>query len=226
MSKRGLVQLPFDKARNESRTPRQMARAPLVPIFIVLNVAVFLMWQFSGHSAQFMEDNFTVSWTGIESGHYWTLVTSVFSHTLIWHLLLNMFVLRSFGTLIEQVLGSWRFFKFYLFAGISGSMMHVVLSAFFLNVPDMAAVGASGAIAGLILVFALLFPREKILLFAIIPVPALLGAFAFMALDIWGLMSQAEGGGLPIGHGAHLGGAAAGILYYITVLHTYRRVLR
>ncbi len=200
-----------------------MLKAPLVPLFIAINVVVFVLWQFSGHSPAFMENNFSVSWTGLVEGYYWTMLTSVFSHTLIWHLLLNMIVLRSFGTLIEQVLGSWRFLKFYLCAGAAGSLVHVLVSAFVLGTPEMPAVGASGAISGLVLVFALLFPREKILLFAIIPVPALLGAFALMGLDIWGLISQADGGGLPIGHGAHLGGAAAGITYYMLFLRKYRR---
>ncbi len=200
-------------------------RAPLVPFIIGLNIAVFLMWHFSSFGPAWMEENFSVSWSGVDSGRYWTLLTSVFSHTWFWHLFLNMFVLRSFGTLLERVLGSWRFLKFYLVAGVSGSLVHIVVSNFVIGTPDMSAVGASGAIAGLVLVFALMFPREKILLFAIIPVPALLGAFAFMALDIWGLMSQAEGGGLPIGHGAHLGGAAAGILYYLLFLRKYRHYL-
>lgn len=200
-------------------------RAPLVPIIIALNIIVFLLWAFSGHSPQFMEENFSVSFTGVSAGHYWTLLTSVFSHTLFWHLFLNMFVLRSFGTLLERVLGSWRFLKFYLSAGIAGSLVHILVSAFILGVPDLPAVGASGAISGLILVFALMFPREKILLFAIIPMPALVGALAFMALDVWGLISQAEGGGLPIGHGAHLGGAAAGIFYYFASLRKYRPYL-
>lgn len=200
-------------------------RAPLVPIIIGLNILVFLLWMFSGHSPQYMEKNFSVSYSGVMDGRYWTLLTSVFSHTLFWHLLLNMFVLRSFGTLLERVLGSWRFLKFYLVAGVAGSLVHISVSAYILGVPELPAVGASGAISGLILVFALMFPREKILLFAIIPLPALFGALAFMALDVWGLISQAEGGGLPIGHGAHLGGAAAGIIYYFTSLRKYRAYL-
>jgi membrane associated rhomboid family serine protease len=46
----------------------------------------------------------------------------------------------------------------------------------------------------------------------------MVGALAFIGLDVWGLIAQAEGGGLPIGHGAHLGGAFTGILYYFLFL--------
>ena len=66
--------------------------------------------------------------------------------------------------------------------------------------------------------FALLFPRARILLFGIIPMPALVGALLFVGLDVVGLIAQTEGGGLPIGHGAHLGGAATGVLYYFLVI--------
>lgn len=83
-----------------------------------------------------------------------------------------------------------------------------------LSEPSLPALGASGAIAGLILVFSLVFPKEKILLFGLVPIPALWGALAFVGLDIWGLVAQTKGGGLPIGHGAHLGGALSGFLYF------------
>jgi membrane associated rhomboid family serine protease len=84
--------------------------------------------------------------------------------------------------------------------------------------PAMAAVGASGAIAGLLIVFGLMFPRERVLLFFVIPLPALWGALAFVGLDLWGLFAQSRGGGLPIGHGAHLGGALTGAVFYFGYL--------
>src|ERR1700722_17040221 len=180
----------------------------LVPLIIVINVVVFLLWMRGGEAdTRFMMDNFLVSWDSLMAGRYWTLLTSVFSHNMFLHIFINMLVLNSFGTLLEQVLGRWRFVVFYLVAGVVSSLSHCLLSNFYLHQPEQAALGGSGAIAGLVLVFALIFPREKILLFGIIPLPALWGALAFVRLDIWGLMAQAGGGGLPIGHGAHLGGA-------------------
>jgi membrane associated rhomboid family serine protease len=55
-------------------------------------------------------------------------------------------------------------------------------------------------------------------LFGIIPMPAIVGALLFVGLDLVGLFAQSEGGGLPIGHGAHLGGAATGALFYFLVV--------
>lgn len=188
-----------------------------VPWIIAINVAVFLAWGYAPWY-EYMGENFTVSFDGLVEGRYWTLVTSVFSHNLLFHILINMFVLQSFGGVVEQVLGGRRFITFYLCAGIVSSLSHCLVSAFVIGEPQVPAVGASGAIAGLILLFALIFPREKILIFGIIPMPAIFGSFAFIALDLWGLYAQAGGGGLPIGHGAHLGGAFAGILYYFFAL--------
>lgn len=170
-----------------------------------------------------MEQNFLVSWDGLRDGRYWTLWTSAFSHNLLFHILINMFVLNSFGSLLEQVLGSWTFLKFYFLAAAISSLTHGVVSAFVLSQPELPALGASGAVAGLVLLFSFMFPREKILIFGFIPIPALWGALVFVGLDLWGLFAQAEGGGLPIGHGAHLGGAFTGILFYF---FSVRRRLR
>lgn len=188
-----------------------------VPWIITINVAVFLAWGYAPWY-EAMGENFTVSFNGLLGGRYWTLVSSVFSHNLLFHILINMFVLQSFGGIMERVLGGRRFIGFYLVAGIVSSLCHCLVSALILGDPDLMAVGASGALAGLILLFALVFPREKILIFGILPMPAIFGALAFIALDLWGLYAQAGGGGLPIGHGAHLGGAFTGIFYYFTSL--------
>jgi membrane associated rhomboid family serine protease len=190
----------------------------LVPLLLLINVGVYLLWYTGYYGDAFMADNFLVSWNSVQEGRWWTLLTTVFSHNMFWHLLINMFVLRSFGTLVESMLGPLRFVIFYLGAGLFGSVCHIVVSKFVLYDPTIAALGASGAVAGLIWLFALIFPREKLLLFAIIPMPAIVGALAFVGLDIWGLYAQAKGGGLPIGHGAHLGGALFGVVFYFFYL--------
>lgn len=191
---------------------------------ILINVLVFMAWNYSLYSGSepvFMVNNFLVSWEGLVNGRYWILLTSVFSHSSLFHLLINMFVLNSFGTIILHSIGLKRFLRFYLIAGVFSSFCHAGVSAFILGDPELPALGASGAIAGVILLFSLLYPKEKILLFGIIPLPAIWGALAFIALDIWGLTAQAGGSGLPIGHGAHLGGALIGIIYYFVLKNRY-----
>jgi membrane associated rhomboid family serine protease len=192
----------------------------VVPFLIAVNVVVFMAWVLlrDGEAeSPFMAQNFLVSWTGLAEGRFWILITSVFSHNVFWHLFLNMLVLSSFGPIIEKVLGLPRFLMFYFCAGVISSLCHALVSAWIIGQPDLSALGASGAISGVVLLFSLIFPKLKILIFGLIPVPAIWGAVLFICLDFWGLAAQAEGGGLPIGHGAHLGGALTGILYFLYI---------
>lgn len=195
-----------------------------VLIISTINVFIYLIWFLAGEYdfSYLMEQNFLVSWSALEEGRVWTLLTAAFSHHMFWHLFLNLYVLNSFGPIIETTLGFFRFVRFYLIAGIVSSSVHAFVSAGLLNKPDLPALGASGAISGIIILFSFLFPNQKILLFGILPVPAFFGALLFVGLDIWGLVVQVGGGGLPIGHGAHLGGALMGAIYYFIFLRKYR----
>lgn len=198
-----------------SRSTQVIATA--VPVIMMINIGIFFLWAATGSPdapSVFMTNNFLVSLNALEEYRVWTLVTSAFSHNLFWHLFLNMYVLGSFGDAVEETLGTWKFVSFYLFASILSSLGHSLLSAWLLHAPDLSALGASGAISGLILVFSFLYPRERIYLFGLIPVPAAWGSALFIGLDLWGLFQQSSGNGLPIGHGAHLGGAFAGTIYF------------
>lgn len=190
---------------------------PVTLTFLILNVAVFAAWLYLGTSP-FMIENFLVSADALSAGRWWTLLTSEFSHILFIHFFLNMYVLATFGPIVEATIGSGRFITFYLLAAIVASLSHAAVSAFLLGHPELPALGASGAISGVILLFAFLYPEARLLLLGIIPMPALVGAAVFVGLDIVGLIAQTEGGGLPIGHGAHLGGALTGTLYYLLAI--------
>lgn len=194
-----------------------MNRKPLaVPIIIGINILVFAAWILLGQSEDnFMARNFLVSWAGLTQGRVWPLITSVFSHAMFLHLFVNMYVFYGFGSVMEMAIGFWPFVRFYLAAGIVASLSHCLVSALLLGQPEMPALGASGAISGVVVVFSLLFPREKIFLFGLLPLPAIWGAVLAVGLDLWGLLAQSAGAGLPIGYGAHLGGALAGFVYYL-----------
>jgi len=198
-----------------------------VSVIIGLNVLVFLAWQAASAMPAletFMVTNFLVSTTHVMHGLVWTLLTAAFSHSEFWHLAINMFVLWSFGTVLERLWGTRKFVIFYLVAAVVASVCHCVVSTVLMGNSDIPALGASGAVSGLLLAYALLFPRHKILLMGIVPVPALIGVLAFVGIDLWGLFAQTRGGGLPIGHGAHLGGALAGAAMWFFWLRSTRPV--
>jgi membrane associated rhomboid family serine protease len=173
----------------------------------------------------FMTENFLVSPKSLMEGRWWTLVTANFSHNMGLHFLFNMIVLVNFGPIIESLLGRMRFFFFYMLAGVFGSLGHVLVSVFVLKTFEISALGASGALAGVILFFSLAFPKERLYILGLIPIPAIIGALAFVGFDLWGLFAQSKGGGLPIGHGAHLGGAFAGLVYFYFERNRRRRLL-
>ncbi len=215
----------FDNNESGLR-PREnpMDRRPIaVPVIIVINVLIFLAWQAARMDPsleQVMAANFLVSTSHLVNGYWWTLVTSAFSHIEFWHIGINMFVLWSFGTILEKLWGTPIFVAFYLVAAMVASATHCLVSSVLMGNPDINALGASGAVSGLLLAFALLFPKHRILVFGVIPVPALIGALAFVAIDLWGLFAQTRGGGIGIGHGAHLGGALCGFLFWASYLRT------
>jgi len=193
----------------------------VLPVIIALNVVVFLLWLVAAHGSDlwaFLATNFLVSTHRIEAGMWWTLVTAAFSHRELWHLALNMIVLWSFGSVMERLIGIRVFTGFYLVAAVVSSVSHCFVSSVLMGDDRLAALGASGAVSGVLMAFALLFPRHKILLFGVVPIPALIGALLFVAIDVWGLVAQTKGGALPIGHGAHLGGALCGALFWFFYL--------
>lgn len=193
----------------------KMRKPLVVSIIIKINIIVFFLWFIFGYEPSFMIRHFLVSWEAVSEGRIWTLITSVFSHNMLFHIFINMFVFYGFGMTLEKVFGPYRFLRFYLAAGITGSIGHCLVSTMILGMPEVPALGASGAISGVILLFSLMFPKEKLLILGLIPIPAIWGALMFVALDLWGLIAQSRGSTLPIGYGAHLGGALCGMTYYI-----------
>jgi len=131
----------------------------------------------------------------------WTLVTYMFLHGGLGHLFFNMLSLFFFGPRLEMRLGSRRFMTLYLVSGISGALLSLVFS------PWSAVIGASGAVFGVLLGFAMYWPRDQILIWGIFPVEARWLVAAMTVLALYGGFVGAGGG---IAHFAHLGGFVGG----------------
>jgi membrane associated rhomboid family serine protease len=190
-------------------------------VIVGLNALVFLAWLLAARGSELwslLAVNFMVSTNRLEHGLWWTLITAAFSHQELWHFLLNMVVLWSFGSVLERLLGSRLFVVFYLVSAVVSSASHCLVSSLLLGDDRIAALGASGAVSAVLIAFSLSFPRNKILLFGFVPIPALVGAALFVAIDLWGLFAQTRGAALPIGHGAHLGGALCGAVLWAALL--------
>ncbi|MFH2027927.1 MAG: rhomboid family intramembrane serine protease [Nanoarchaeota archaeon] len=132
----------------------------------------------------------------------WILVTSMFLHSGIGHIFFNMYVLLMFGALVEQRIGGKRFLFIYFLSGIAASF----LSSFFYA----SALGASGAIMGIMGVIIMLMPDLKVLFFFLIPMPLWIAAIVIALMDVFGVFFPSG-----IGNIAHLVGMAVGLLYGI-----------
>jgi membrane associated rhomboid family serine protease len=139
----------------------------------------------------------------------WTLVTYMFVHGGFWHLFINMLILFFFGPPLEGLWGGREFIKFYLVAGLGGAALSY-LFAFHAGV-----VGASAAIYGVMLAFAMNWPDMPIHIWGILPVKAK-WLVAFMAAVSFLSIAGQSMGTAPadgVAHFAHLGGFAAAFLY-------------
>lgn len=134
----------------------------------------------------------------------WTGVTYMFLHAGLMHLAFNMIGLFFFGPRLEQRLGAKGFLWLYFLSGFGGAAFSFVFA------PQFPVVGASGAVYGVLLGFALFWPRERIYIWGILPVEAWLLAAFMVGLSLWSGISGAQNG---VAHFAHLGGLALGFAY-------------
>lgn len=140
---------------------------------------------------------------------WYEVISSGFLHGSIMHLLVNMFVLYFFGSVMENVLGPSHFVALYLSALAFSSIPSFVLHR---NNPNYATIGASGAVEAVLFSYIFVFPTEKLILLILpIPIPAWLFGILFLAYSIY----EGKKGSMKINHEAHIAGAVWGILYLL-----------
>jgi membrane associated rhomboid family serine protease len=145
----------------------------------------------------------------VMQGEVWRLLTCAFLHGGIWHLVFNMLFLWWFGREMEELYGSVEFLAFYLLAAVVASLAYV--AAWSAGLQGGRALGASGAIMAVTVLFAFHYPRHVIYLFFVIPMPVWGFVVLIVAADFLNLFGRSAHG---IGQAAHLGGAAFGFVYY------------
>ena len=206
-------------------------RFPVFTVFFIsVNILVFIIQALSANGLQyhvlrmgaipyeithFQSLTFVLSQSGLELGRLsppLTLLTSMFLHGSLFHLLGNMLYLWIFGNNVEDYLGPARFVLFYILSGLGASLTHI------LTHPNsqIPMIGASGAIAGILGAYLLLYPSARVItlvFFSVLPIPAAI------ILGIWfvgQIMNVGLGGG--VAWFAHIGGFLIGmgfIRYYI-----------
>lgn len=134
----------------------------------------------------------------------WTVVTYMFLHGGLMHLLFNMLALFFFGPRVEERLGSRPFATMYFVAGISGALLSLVFGT------HAAIIGASGGVFGVMLAFAYFWPDAPIMIWGILPIPARILVIITTVLALYSGLQGSRGG---VADFAHLGGYAGAYLY-------------
>ena len=153
---------------------------------------------------------------------FWQPITHMFLHHGFMHLFFNMFALYSFGSTLEHFWGGKKFLYFYIACGLGAAFLYTAVNYYDFNfvgnsqVFSSVAVGASGAVYGLLVAFAFMFPNAELaLMFIPVPIKAKYFVPGIVALDLFlGFKGDSifGSGGTGIAHFAHVGGAAVGYL--------------
>jgi rhomboid-like protein len=195
---------------------------PIVRNLIITNVLVWV--------AQIIYDptiNLTAKiglWSiGSANFEPWQILTHMFAHAaynvnlfgqpvggiIFYHILFNMFALWMFGRILENLWGGKRFLIFYLACGLGAAAAHLAMQYFMGD--ENVAIGASGAVFGVLVAFAMTFPNTELyIMFIPIPIKAKWAVLGLILIDLFGGISKFSGDN--VAHFAHLGGALTGFI--------------
>ena len=189
----------------QSQISFNMAWTPAVRFLIIINVVIFLLQGLFGVE-RFLAFHFGLIPRLIAmKGWVWQLGTYMFLHHGLWHIFFNMFALWMFGSTLERVWGTKGFLKYYFLTGLGGGLCY-----FLFNLGStIPTIGASGAIYGLLVAYAVLFPNNVIYLWLIIPIKAKWFALLFGVIEFMASLQSSD----SVAHLAHLGGMVIGYLY-------------
>lgn len=149
------------------------------------------------------------------SEHY-TVLTYMFFHANIWHLLGNMLFLWVFGDNVEDAVGHFKFLVFYLLCGAIAALVHAHITPS----PEKPLIGASGAVAGVIAAYLMLHPRVRVWVLVARFIPVRINAaiaLGFWVLLQFGMLYLTQTGAVkgPVAWWAHIGGLAAGAILIV-----------
>ncbi|MFQ5648018.1 MAG: rhomboid family intramembrane serine protease [Candidatus Aenigmatarchaeota archaeon] len=142
------------------------------------------------------------------NGAWWQFITYMFLHGDPMHIGLNMIVLAIFGPLVERELRWKRYTSLFLLSGLGSALLHMFLA----GESTIMMLGASGAVFGVLTAYGFLFPRNWIIMFPGIPMPAILAVFVFAGIELFFGVFGVEPG---IANFGHLGGIITGVLFML-----------
>ena len=201
---------------------------PVVKSIIFINVAVWIIQLVMDRQGFGLTEMLGLYPVTSPAFRPYQVLTHMFTHAdynpngsiILYHILFNMFTLWMFGRILENIWGPKRFLNFYLLCGIGAAAAHLLVQ--YITKNESMAIGASGAIMGVAVAFAYLFPNTPLyIMFIPIPIKAKWVMIAFIAYDFF--VGVASVGGDNVAHFAHLGGAITGFIIVLIWNKTDRR---
>ena len=178
-------------------------------ILLIVIIAVTVLISYKGFNDLSFFRKFEFHVGSILKGEQIRMISSGFLHVDMGHLFFNMVTLWFFAPLVLAYLGNWTFVLVYMGSLIFGNLLTLLFNK---NNYSYRAVGASGAVTGVLYSAILLQPDMMLGLFFVIPIPAYLFGILYLLYSIYGMKSKNDN----IGHSAHFGGAVGG--YVITLI--------
>jgi membrane associated rhomboid family serine protease len=175
---------------------------------IIINVGLFLVTFLFPRTTIYLA---LTPYLVVRERAIWQVVTYMFIHGGTWHILFNMLALFIFGTPLERKLGSSEFLLYYFITGVGAGLATLVIN-WYTGLAIIPVVGASGAIYGLLLAYATLYPDARLFIFGILPLRAPIAVLLFAGLA---LFSQLTGTRNGVAHLTHLAGFVFGYLYFL-----------
>ena len=200
--------------------PRFLENIPVVTRnLLILNVIMYVATLIDEN---FMLGTFAMFYPTSPFFHWWQPVTHMFMHGGFWHIFFNMYTLVMFGMVVERALGTKKFLLFYFITGLGAVALHTgiqwmeltYLNGNYISAIRTPMVGASGAIYGVLVAFAMLYPQARMtLLFPPVTLDAKWMVIIFIGIELLTGIGSLNGlASLQIAHFAHLGGALFGWL--------------
>ena len=204
--------MAFASSRYDS--PFSSMLTPWVKRLLIANAAVFTLMLLLDLSRQGQAEAFVVDLLALRPikllTHPWTLVTYAFLHGGFFHFFFNMLGLFFFGPPLEERWGSRGFIKYYLVAAAGGALFTLLGVATGLLPPGTSVLGASAAVNGVLLAYAMAWPDNLVYFWGIFPIKV---KYLVAGLAVMSVLGTAGYGGAGIAHLAHLGGFVTGFVY-------------
>jgi membrane associated rhomboid family serine protease len=180
------------------------------PVVLLLIVVTCLV-SYKGFTDYGFFEKFKFQVTRIRNGEKIRMLSSGFLHADWLHLIFNMYALYLFGDIVAKSLGNGKFLIIYFGSLIVGSLYSFYYHR---NEPYYSAIGASGAVSGVVYSCILLYPNMKLGLILIpVEIPGYIFGVAYLLYSIYGMKNKLGN----IGHSAHLGGAIGGFLLTLVI---------